>query len=104
MKSHEVTESSVYSRNPFNSPSEASFILAHKSLYETPFFNTTVKSTTETLTVGTLKAIPVSFPFNSGITNPTALAAPVVLGMMLMAAALPALQSFPPGALPSTVT
>jgi len=38
----------------------------------------------------------------SGITNPTALAAPVVDGIMLAAAALPALQSFPPLAAPST--
>jgi hypothetical protein len=44
--------------------------------------------------VGTLKAIPVSFPFNSGKTKPTALAAPVVEGIMLAEAALPALQSF----------
>jgi len=64
----------------------------------------TVKSTTETLMVGTLKAIPVSFPFNSGKTNPTALAAPVVLGMMLVLAALPALQSLPPLAGPSTTS
>lgn len=77
-------------------------MVAHKSLYETPLANLTVKSTTETLMVGTLKAIPVSFPFNSGKTNPTALAAPVVDGMMLVEAALPALQSFPPLAGPST--
>lgn len=62
----------------------------------------TVKSTTETLMVGTLKAIPVNFPFNSGNTKPTALAAPVVEGMMLAEAALPALQSLPPLAGPST--
>lgn len=41
-----------------------------------------VKSTTETSKTGTLKAIPVNFPFNSGITNPTALAAPVDDGIM----------------------
>jgi len=65
-------------------------------------FNFTVKSTTETLMVGTLKAIPVSFPFNSGKTNPTALAAPVDDGITLTEAALPALQSFPPFDGPST--
>jgi hypothetical protein len=64
--------------------------------------NLTVKSTQETLIVGTLKAIPVNFPFNYGKTKPTALAAPVVLGMMLAEAALPALQSFPPFEGPST--
>lgn len=52
--------------------------------------------------VGTLKAIPVNFPFNYGKTSPTALAAPVVDGMMLDEAALPALQSFPPLLEPST--
>lgn len=57
-----------------------------------------VKSTTETLIVGTLKAIPVNFPFNSGKTSPTALAAPVDDGIMLVEAALPALQSFFEGA------
>jgi len=42
----------------------------------------TVRSTTDTSGVGTRKAIPVSFPFSSGITFPTALAAPVEAGMM----------------------
>lgn len=52
--------------------------------------------------VGTLKAIPVNFPLISGKTSPTALAAPVEEGMILVEAALPALQSFPPLAGPST--
>ena len=45
--------------------------------------------------------IPVSLPFSSGITLPTAFAAPVEEGMMLPAAARPPLQSFLEG--PSTV-
>jgi hypothetical protein len=45
--------------------------------------------------------MPVSFPFTSGIANPTALAAPVVEGMMLIAAERPPFQSFFEG--PSTV-
>uniref|UniRef100_A0A1A9W349 Uncharacterized protein n=1 Tax=Glossina brevipalpis TaxID=37001 RepID=A0A1A9W349_9MUSC len=61
----------------------------------------TVKSTTETLGVGTRKAIPVSLPFNSGITFPTALAAPVEAGMMFCAAPRPSRHNFPDG--PSTV-
>lgn len=61
-----------------------------------------VRSTTDTLITGTLNAIPVSFPFNSGKTNPTAFAAPVDDGMILADAALPALQSLPPYAGPST--
>ena len=64
----------------------------------------TVKSTTETLVVGTLKAIPVNFPLRDGITLPTALAAPVDDGITLHPAALPALQSFPPFDGPSTVS
>jgi hypothetical protein len=71
-------------------------------LYEASFFNLQVKSTTLTLRVGTLKAIPVNFPYNSGITKPTALAAPVDEGMIFPEAALPPLQSFPPLAGPST--
>ncbi len=37
----------------------------------TPLLNRAVRSTTETLGVGTRKAIPVNFPFKSGITFPT---------------------------------
>jgi len=72
------------------------------SAYETAFYNLTVKSTTETFKVGTLKAIPVNLPLVSGKTNPHALAAPVLDGIMFPAAALPPLQSFPPLAGPST--
>ena len=38
--------------------------------------------------------MPVSLPLTSGQTRPTALAAPVVLGMMLIAALRPPFQSF----------
>jgi hypothetical protein len=62
----------------------------------------TVRSTTETLMVGTLNAIPVNLPFKIGKTKPTALAAPVVDGITLVEAALPALQSLPPFEGPST--
>ena len=65
------------------------------------FWSLTVRSTTETSGVGTLKAIPVSFPLSSGMTLPTALAAPVEDGMMFWPAPRPPLQSFPLG--PSTV-
>ena len=43
----------------------------------TAFLSLQVRSTTETSGTGTQNAIPVSFPFSSGITFPTALAAPV---------------------------
>jgi hypothetical protein len=42
----------------------------------------TVKSTTETSAVETLKAIPVILPLSCGRTLPTALAAPVLAGIM----------------------
>ena len=51
--------------------------------------------------MATRKAMPVSLPLVAGSTSPTALAAPVVLGMVLMAAARPPRQSFLDG--PSTV-
>ena len=57
----------------------------------------TVRSTTDTVGVGTRSDMPVSLPFTSGIANPTALAAPVVDGMMLMAAARPPFQSLREG-------
>ncbi|GIL66019.1 hypothetical protein Vafri_19657, partial [Volvox africanus] len=60
-----------------------------------------VRSTTETSLVGTRKAIPVSLPFSSGSTLPTALAAPVEEGIMLPLTARPPRQSFFDG--PSTV-
>ena len=61
----------------------------------------TVRSTTETVGVGTRKAMPVSLPFTSGRTSATARAAPVADGMMLIAAERPPFQSFLDG--PSTV-
>ena len=61
----------------------------------------TVKSTTETSKVGTRIEIPVNLPLSSGITLPTAFAAPVDDGMILPEAARPPLQSFKDG--PSTV-
>jgi hypothetical protein len=64
-------------------------------------FNRAVRSTTETFGVGTRKAIPVNLPFKSGITFPTALAAPVDDGIMFCAAPRPPRQSLLDG--PSTV-
>jgi len=61
---------------------------------EVSFTERNVKSTTETAGVGIRNDMPVSFPFISGSTSPTAFAAPVVEGMMFMAAALPPRQSF----------
>ena len=55
-----------------------------------------VRSTTDTSAVGTRKAMPVILPFRDGITRPTALAAPVEVGMMLLRMERPVRQSLPP--------
>merc|ERR1719498_2123896 len=65
------------------------------------FSSLQVRSTTDTSGVGTRKAMPVSLPLRSGMTLPTALAAPVAEGMMFWPAPRPPRQSLPEG--PSTV-
>ena len=94
----------MYPKIPLSSPSDAFLITAQISSYVASFSVLMVRSTTETLIVGTLNDIPVSFPFNAGRTKPTAFAAPVDDGMILAEAALPALQSFPPFDGPSTTS
>src|SRR3954470_8740401 len=86
---------------PFILPSEAAFIALQTSSYDASLTSSTVRSTTDTSEVGTRKAIPVSLPFSSGITLPTALAAPVDDGMMFSRMPRPPRQSFLDG--PSTV-
>merc|ERR1712000_325727 len=86
---------------PLSSPSEASFKAFLISSQVAPFSIRQVKSTTETFEVGTRMDMPVSFPLRDGITLPTALAAPVLLGMMFWAAVRPPRQSLADG--PSTV-
>jgi hypothetical protein len=75
-------------------PSEAALTAILMSSYVAAFFRRQVKSTTDTSAVGTRKAIPVNLPFRSGITLPTAFAAPVLEGMMFDAAPRPPRQSF----------
>uniref|UniRef100_A0A9L0JH43 Uncharacterized protein n=1 Tax=Equus asinus TaxID=9793 RepID=A0A9L0JH43_EQUAS len=86
---------------PLRGPSDACFTTFLISSYLAAFSRQQVRSTTDTLGVGTRKAMPVSFPFSSGMTLPTALAAPVEAGMMFWAAPWPSFHSFPEG--PSTV-
>src|SRR4051812_3696220 len=86
---------------PLKVVSEAFFMTALISSYLAGLARRTVRSTTDTSGVGTRKAMPVSLPFNSGITLPTALAAPVEDGMMFWAAPRPPRQSLAEG--PSTV-
>ena len=85
--------SSTYSKIPFIGPSAAAFIAAFTSSTVTFFSNSTVKSTTEPSGVGTLIDNPCNLPANSGITKPTAFAAPVEVGMIEQAAALALLKS-----------
>ena len=67
---------------PFEeSPLKPCFTTFSMSLYLVAFSKWQVRSTTDTLRVGTQKAMPVNFPFKSGMTLPTALAAPVGAGM-----------------------
>ena len=69
--------------------SDACFTTFLMSSYLAAFSRRQVRFTTDTLGVGTRKAMPVSFPFRSGMTFPTALAAPMEAGLMLWAAPRP---------------
>ena len=77
----------LYSKIPFIGPSAAAFITAFTCSTEAAFFKVHVKSVTEPSGIGTLIAFPFNLPFKWGNTNPTALAAPVLVGTMLYAAA-----------------
>src|SRR6188768_1386810 len=72
---------------PFNGPSAAALNAALTSSFDVFLSTSTARSTHETFGVGTRMAMPSSLPFSSGITSPTAEAAPVVVGMMESAAA-----------------
>mmetsp|Transcript_8301 Transcript_8301/g.23896 ORF Transcript_8301/g.23896 Transcript_8301/m.23896 type:complete len:323 (-) Transcript_8301:78-1046(-) len=103
-KSWETTGLSVYPRTPLSGPSAAFFRTALMSSPVHAFWVRKVKSTMETSGVGTRTAIPVNLPLSSGMTFPTALAAPVEAGMRLFKAERPARQSLPPLAGPSTTS
>uniref|UniRef100_A0A8C0NZ43 Uncharacterized protein n=1 Tax=Canis lupus familiaris TaxID=9615 RepID=A0A8C0NZ43_CANLF len=86
---------------PLRGPSDACFTTFLMSSYLAAFSGRQVRSTTDTLGVGTWKDMPVSFLFSLGMTLPTVLAAPVEAGMMFWAAPRPSHHNFPEG--PSTV-
>merc|ERR1719389_860880 len=94
-KSEETTWSSVYPTTPLASACEARFTSALISSYVVGVSSSHVRSTTNTSTVGTRNAMPVSLPFMTGYAFATALAAPVDDGMMLAEAVRPARQSLP---------
>src|SRR4051812_22890337 len=86
---------------PLSAPCDCAFISAQISAYVAGLSSSHVRSTTDTSDVGTRKDMPVSFLFSSGITTPTALAAPVEEGMMFSRMPRPPRQSLFDG--PSTV-
>src|SRR4030042_1609917 len=88
LKSMETRGSSQKIRIPFHFPSAYDFKTLFTCSAVISFFNNTTKSTTETFGVGTRIAIPSIFPFNSGITKERAVAAPVVVGIIDIPAAL----------------
>ncbi|MNL77105.1 hypothetical protein D3C87_2032050 [compost metagenome] len=72
---------------PFSAPLEAALMASLTSATEVAFFATNLKSTTETFGVGTRIEVPSSLPLRCGSTRPTALAAPVEVGIIDSAAA-----------------
>ena len=83
----ETVGSSEYCSTPLSGPSAAALNAALICSTVAGFSSSTVRSTSETLGVGTRTAVPFSLPLSSGITSATALAAPVVEGIMESAAA-----------------
>src|SRR3989344_3914681 len=87
----ETISSSVYSRIPFNSFSEA-FLNDLLTFSTFAFFSTSATtSMIDPHGTGTLIATPLNLPFISGNTFSTASSAPVVVGTMFSPAVLPLL-------------
>src|SRR6186713_2640232 len=72
---------------PFNLPSAALLNAAFTSSFDVFLSTSTARSTTDTFGVGTRMAMPSRRPLSSGSTSPTAVAAPVVVGIIESAAA-----------------
>ena len=87
LKSTETSSSSVASRMPCKGPLAAARKASLTAWALAGFSSSAVRSTTETLAVGTRIASPSSLPLSWGSTSPTAVAAPVVVGIMLTAPA-----------------
>ena len=87
LKSEETSGSSETPRMPFIGPAAAARNASSSSSVVVSFSMSATKSTTETVDTGTRMAMPSNLPSSSGMTRATALAAPVVVGMMFMAAA-----------------
>ena len=87
LKSSETFGASVKPRMPLSCCSAARLIAPLISSLLVAFLATNLKSITETFGVGTRIETPSSLPLSSGSTRPTALAAPVEVGIMYSAAA-----------------
>jgi hypothetical protein len=87
LKSFDTNGSWQYSRIPAKGPPAACRRARLTSSTVTGPASSATRSTTDTLGVGTRKAIPFKRPASSGNTFPTARAAPVVVGMMESGAA-----------------
>src|SRR5882672_4604272 len=87
LKSAETSSSSVASRIPRSGPAAASRKASLIRWTVAGLTSSAVRSTTETFGVGTRMAMPSSLPLRWGSTRPTAVAAPVVVGIMLTAPA-----------------
>src|ERR1700729_4229212 len=88
LKSTDTSLSCTTSRMPLSGADEAAAMIAWLiSSAVVGRLEMNFRSTSETLGVGTRTETPSSLPFNSGSTSPTALAAPVEVGIMETAAA-----------------
>src|SRR5713101_1365072 len=87
LKSTDTNSSSVVSRMPRSAPPAAARKASFTAAAVVDFSSSAVRSTTDTFEVGTRMARPSSLPLSSGSTRPTAVAAPVVVGIMLTAPA-----------------
>ena len=93
MISTETIGSVVYSMLPARYVSQAFRNASLMSSMVASCCNTQVRSVNDPSGVGTRTDIPSSFPSSSGMTMVTAFAAPVVVGIIFKAAALPLLKS-----------
>src|SRR5204863_5445697 len=75
-----------HERIPLSGPAAAAVIAAFTSSAVTRLPRMAARSTHDTFGVGTRSELPSSLPLSSGITSPTADAAPVVVGMIDSAA------------------
>src|SRR6516225_9986482 len=86
LKSIDTSGASLYASMPFIGPAAACCSALFTSSTEVARLALKVRSTSETLMVGTRTAKPSSLPLSSGSTSPTAAAAPVLAGICDMVA------------------